>query len=969
MFKRKFTRLVLPYAILGAGAFGVGCADGGMIETTSSAGKGGNAGAENGGAGVAGNGADGGAAGAAGHGGGGGTGGGNGGEGGVGGGSVTKLVLCVLNDGGPADPCANPANLSYEVVPAGTQRKRAFRIDNESTADAIFQSVSIQDPDFSIETVRYVEDPPNDPSQWLRVPITLPSTRPPGGSLYFEVTYSSKGIAEMLAPAEALVSVSVDGVQVPDIVVPIIGESLGCASGTAACDSDPTNGCDTNTNSTVTHCGTCDNLCTLPNASPSCEAGTCQVASCSAGFSNCNGMSADGCEVDTTTNMAHCGACDTLCELPNASEVCAASLCLITTCTAPFQNCDAMNPNGCESNVQTDVMHCGACNSPCSLANATEACVAGACAIAACDGTFRDCDNTPANGCEADTNTTLAHCGACGSVCDLPNATDACVAGNCLIGMCAAGYTNCDGMTPNGCETNTAADSLNCGMCNNNCATSMVNANVSCMAGSCQLGTCLSGYFNADGNAQNGCECQFVGPDLPDNSFADTNCDGIDGDASAAIFVAITGSDSNPGTRQQPMFTLAGALSKAAQSSKTQIYVSAGIYDARVTLVNGISIYGGYNAQNNWSRSATNIVTIQSNSVNGGRVTAMEGNGLTSPMILDRLTIKTLDTTSTGVSNYAMYCNNCTGVTLRNSSLMAGAAGAGSAGTNGLAGAGGMPGNPGSAGACDSSGIRTGGSGGASMCGRTGGGAGNGGAPGVNPGGNGTAGTGGTPGGTGGPGGDPGQPGANGTNGNTGSNGTNGAAGSGGSTATNFWIGNIGGAGTPGAHGNAGGGAGGGGGQGGQFVINGGGNGGGGGGGAGCAGTAGTGGTAGGGSFGLFVVNSNGMVLVNNAIASAKGGNGGAAGTGAMGGAGAMGGNGATTCTSEVGAGGKGGNGGNGGNGGHGGGGAGGPSYSVYRVNSANVMTAGNILTFGTPGNGGPSSGNSGTSGAAGSVF
>lgn len=974
IFKRRFKRLVLSCAVLGAGTFVLGCAEGGTVQGTSTAGEGGNAGAGNGGAGTAGNGGSGGTAGAAGNGGGGGTGGGSGGSGnagagGTGGGSATKLAVCVLNDGGPADPCANPSNLSYDVVPAGTQRMRAFRIDNESTADAIFQSVAILDPDFSVETVRYVEDPPNDPSQWLRVPIALPSTRPPGGSLYFEVTYTSMGKAEMLAPAEALVSVSVDGMQVPDVVVPIMGESLGCSSGTASCDMDPANGCDTNTNTTVTDCGACGNACSLPNASPSCEAGVCQVASCSVGFSNCNGMSADGCEVDTTTSMANCGACGAVCELANAGEVCAASLCLITACTAPFQNCDAMNPNGCESNVQTDVMHCGACNSPCSLANATEACAAGTCTIAACDGTFRDCDNMPANGCEVDTNTSTAHCGACGSVCDLANATDACIAGTCLIGMCNAGFTNCDALTPNGCEINTAADSLNCGTCNNNCATAMVNANVSCMAGSCQLGTCLSGYFNADGNTQNGCECAYVGPDLPDDTFADTNCDGIDGDASAAIFVAITGSDANPGTRQQPMFTLAGALSKAVQTGKTQIYVSAGIYDARVTLVNGISIYGGYNAQNNWTRSTANIVTIQSNSVSGGRVTAVDGNGLTSPMTLDRLTIKTQDTASTGISNYAMYCNNCTGVTMRNSVLIAGAAGAGAAGTNGVVGAGGQPGSPGSAGACDTAGTRTGGPGGTSTCGRSGGGGGNGGAPGVNAGGNGSIGTGGTPGGNGGSGGDPGQPGASGTNGNNGSGGTNGAAGNGGSTASNFWVGNMGGAGVTGIHGNAGGGAGGGGGQGGNFVISGGGNGGGGGGAGGCAGTAGTGGTAGGGSFGLFVINSNGMQLVNNAITSAKGGNGGTAGSGGTGGSGAAGGNGASTCTSEVGAGGKGGNGGNGGNGGHGGGGAGGPSYAIYRINSAAVMGAGNILTFGNPGNGGTSLGNPGTNGGSGSVF
>ncbi|HRI68947.1 MAG TPA: hypothetical protein PK156_32175 [Polyangium sp.] len=898
-----------------------------------------------------------------------GTGGGTGGMGGAGGGSVTKLSLCVLNAGGPADPCANPAELSYDMVPGGTQRMRSFRIDNDSTASADFQSITIADPDFSVQPVRYVEDPPNDPSQWLRVPVNLPSTRPPGESLFFEVTYTSKGIAEMLAPVQAVVTATVGGVPAPDVIVPIIGEALACPTGTAACDTNPANGCETNTDTTVTNCGACGNVCNLANGSSMCIGGVCEVATCNMGYANCNNMSADGCEINTTNDAMHCGSCDTLCDLPNASEACGASLCLIAMCTAPYANCDMLNPNGCEINLQTDVNNCGACNSACSVPNATPACMAGACAIGSCTGAFRDCDNMVGNGCEINTDNNVNNCGTCGNVCSFANASTTCSGGTCALGMCNAGYTNCDNMAANGCEINTAGDAMNCGACNNNCATTMVNANVGCALGTCQLVSCQSGYFNTDGNAQNGCECQFVGPDLPDDSFADTNCDGVDGDASRAIFVAVTGSDANPGTRQQPMFTINGALSKAVQQGKTHLYVSAGIYDGRVTLVNGISIYGGYNAQNNWSRGTMNIVTIQSNTISGGRMTAVDGNGLTSPMTLERLTIKTGTTTTAGTSNYAMYCNNCAGVTMRYNNITAGAGTDGTAGMAGTQGAAGTVGGNGGAGACDSGGTRTGGTAGGSSCARTGGIGGNGGAAGANNGGTGANGTGGTLGGSGGAGGDPGADGANGSSGANGTAGSNGAAGSGGSTTTNFWVGINGSAGNNGTNANGGGGGGGGGGQGGTFVVPGGGNGGGGGGGGGCGGTAGTGGVAGGGSFGLFIVNTNTMVLFNNAITSGRGGAGGAGGNGAAGGNGGGGGVGGTTCSAEVGVGGNGGAGGRGGSGGHGGGAAGGPSFAVYRVGSPNVMTTTNILNFGMGGAGGTSMGNAGTAGAAGAVF
>ena len=49
-------------------------------------------------------------------------------------------------------------------------------------------------------------------------------------------------------------------------------------------------------------------------------------------------------------------------------------------------------------------------------------------------------------------------------------------------------------------------------------------------------------FVDLDGNPANGCEyaCTATGPDLPDDSFIDSNCDGIDGDASKAIFVSST---------------------------------------------------------------------------------------------------------------------------------------------------------------------------------------------------------------------------------------------------------------------------------------------------------------------------------------------------------------------------------------------------------------------------------------------
>src|SRR5262245_2933286 len=51
--------------------------------------------------------------------------------------------------------------------------------------------------------------------------------------------------------------------------------------------------------------------------------------------------------------------------------------------------------------------------------------------------------------------------------------------------------------------------------------------------------------------------------DEPDDAFLDTNCDGIDGDASRALFVAPGGDDSHPGTRSLPFQTIRRALDQA----------------------------------------------------------------------------------------------------------------------------------------------------------------------------------------------------------------------------------------------------------------------------------------------------------------------------------------------------------------------------------------------------------------------
>jgi hypothetical protein len=644
----------------------------------------------------------------------------------------------------------------------------------------------------------------------------------------------------------------------------------------------------------------------------------------------------------------------------------------VTACPANKGACDGDPDNGCETNLLTDPDHCGACGEDCNTPFGTGACVEGECAVANCNTNFGDCDGEADNGCETNLVGNAMHCGGCGNACAQPNTAATCQGTSCVVTTCLNGFEDCNLDALDGCEADLDEGPSTCGSCDNDCAVTLPGSEAACVGGSCQFLGCLPGFYDLDGSAQNGCEyaCNFVSAtDLPDDAFADDNCDGIDGDVADAIFVATTGSDSNQGSINDPVASVTVGLTRAQAQGKSRVLVSSGTYTARVVMVSGISIHGGYSAQAGWSRSELFVSEVRSGTILGGRVTALDGTNILAATTIDRLTIRTLDTAVAGTNNYAVYCNNCDALTLRHNVIVAGNAGPGAAGSAGTAGAVGGNGGLGAETTCDGNGSGgTGGTAGSSSCGRTGGAGGKGGASGQNNGSAGGTGVSGVSGGSGGSWGDPGGDGANGTNGSAGANGSSGSGGSGGSVVSNFWASNAGGNGTNGVHGNGGGGGGGGGAQSCFFCDDGQGNGGGGGGGGGCLGTGGTGGSGGGGSFGVFLVASGATVLLEqNTIESGNGGAGGAGGTGGVGGNGGTGGLGGNNCTSEIGEGGDGGNGGKGGNGGAGGGGAGGPTYGIYRVTTTGVLN-GNTITVGTPGAGG-SGGNAGTAGASAMLF
>jgi len=156
---------------------------------------------------------------------------------------------------------------------------------------------------------------------------------------------------------------------------------LQCHDGFADCAPD-VEGCESQLSAPTT-CGACTVSCADPT--PLCSeqadgsyrcAGTCPRETTPCG---------ESC-VDTDTSLLHCGACDNACPSPaSATPVCRRGVCGFE-CNEGFDNCDHIADTGCETALGTND-DCAACDDACG---AGAACVEGACVGECADG----CDCT-----------------------------------------------------------------------------------------------------------------------------------------------------------------------------------------------------------------------------------------------------------------------------------------------------------------------------------------------------------------------------------------------------------------------------------------------------------------------------------------------------------------------------------------------------------------------------------------------
>ncbi|WP_437764765.1 hypothetical protein WMF27_33570 [Sorangium sp. So ce281] len=309
----------------------------------------------------------------------------------------------------------------------------------------------------------------------------------------------------------------------------VCGETI-CPAGKGDCNGDPDDGCEVDLAADPENCVTCGGLCTVANGTGKCTATGCAIASCAPGFADCGGGYEDGCETSTETSLDHCGGCGEACTIAGGTPKCEGGDCKVRTCNSGMGDCDGNPDNGCETNVNSNQTHCGACAAAGGVdcnsiyANATATCQSGNCTFVGCKPNYANCNGSITDGCEANVRTDEGHCGDCSTRCNTIHTTsNQCIDGTCDPVCTTAQYDDC-GVPENGCNIDLWSDEGNCLGCNLVCQSGASAHVVSNTCGSSGCSPVCSGLWrDCDGDGMNGCE-KDVSSDVNACGGCNTRC-------------------------------------------------------------------------------------------------------------------------------------------------------------------------------------------------------------------------------------------------------------------------------------------------------------------------------------------------------------------------------------------------------------------------------------------------------------
>ncbi len=167
-------------------------------------------------------------------------------------------------------------------------------------------------------------------------------------------------------------------------------------------------------------------------------------------------------------------------------------LCMGTACPFPWATCASRTPDEvvykCQHNLLTDNENCGECGNECPLFDVLgmrSRCVDGQCTAECVDEVHVDCNGRLEDGCETNIASDTENCGACGNAC-APG--EPCFDGKC---GCPGGTELCNGQC-----VNTSSSNAHCGACDNACpqpdgGPPPPHSEYRCVAGQCNRLACI----------------------------------------------------------------------------------------------------------------------------------------------------------------------------------------------------------------------------------------------------------------------------------------------------------------------------------------------------------------------------------------------------------------------------------------------------------------------------------------------
>jgi hypothetical protein len=204
-----------------------------------------------------------------------------------------EVQACLQTEVSVGAACNTDLSVAFDEIVLGDTVTVVVQLTNVGDTSALLTSV-----DASTETIvtNVLEG---------EVAVTLPCPIDTGAPLRVSITLA----AVVPGPVTETVSIAVAGdSDATEFIVTLSGQVSGCPAGTADCDADLSNGCETNTQTSLTHCGQCASPCSVDQGSATCEAGQCAIV-CDAGFSG-DGATCDDIDECDGAPCAEHATCD-----------------------------------------------------------------------------------------------------------------------------------------------------------------------------------------------------------------------------------------------------------------------------------------------------------------------------------------------------------------------------------------------------------------------------------------------------------------------------------------------------------------------------------------------------------------------------------------------------------------------------------------------------------------------------------